>query len=218
MLTAAIEQLGPGGHWQLTRLHVPAGGGSMWEVETRKGTISEQSLDCIVAVLRMKQRAWYRRSYDETGGGAPPDCSSTDSIEGFGNPGDDETAGPARHSCQTCARNVFRKDEVDFGTECGEYAQALVFRVGSRLPNLLHIPITSLKAWRKYVLALAEDGLPVYNAVTRVALEQDKSRNGIKFSRMVPTSLRDLTEEEAAFMADIHGACALWLAANPMPR
>ena len=72
----------------LERITVPAGGGTMWEVPTidSEGVDYHKTLTGIIIGSQTGRKYW-KTSFDETGGGTPPDCFSADGVDGIGNPG-----------------------------------------------------------------------------------------------------------------------------------
>lgn len=184
--------------FDLDRVHVPAGGGLTWEIPGLVPTSSREIVGVVVA--RHAARGYWARSLEASGGGTPPDCSSTDGITGVGNPG-----GP----CITCPKNVFgsatRNGEQAAGKACKEQVLLFILREGDRLPIVVAVPPSSLLALRKYMLRLATAStpLPFWTVVTRLSLAQTKNKaNGITYSSIVPEMVKALApDESAAFRA-----------------
>ena len=81
--------------FDLGQIKVPSGQGpAMWAVPTLEG--EDEAVKTIDGVVIATQdiRVYYRTSFEDSGGGVPPDCSSADSVTGQGNPGG---------SCAECA-------------------------------------------------------------------------------------------------------------------
>jgi hypothetical protein len=68
----------------------------------------------------------------------------------------------------------------------------------SKLPKLLIVPPTSLKALRRYFLDLAGNEMPYYGVVTRLTLRQEKNAGGIKYSKIEASMVSELNDEEYA--------------------
>src|SRR3990167_10027573 len=68
----------------LTRITVPAGGATAWEVPTLTGMESVKEVEGVV-VFWSAQRAYWKEAF--AGAGVQPDCSSSDAVTGYGNPG-----------------------------------------------------------------------------------------------------------------------------------
>lgn len=188
------ENLGGGSFdpFSLDRISVPAGGGLSWTVPTIEGPVTEPAIDGVIVYWRDGRQYW-QTSFDEAGGGAPPDCFSLDGFTGTGTPGGD---------CRTC-----RYAQFGSSGRAGSQAQAcratrmlLVIRPADVLPVVVTVPPSSLKALKGYFLQLTRVGLPYYGVVTRLGLEQDKSGAGIKYSKVAPLMLARLTAEQAAIM------------------
>lgn len=199
-IQSLVAQLGPGQQFQLTRLKVPSGGGTTWEFETLTGGESVKTLDVVFGLMLGHQKSWYRTSYEDSGGGSPPDCSSSDGVTGIGNNTMNADAEPGVFKCSECPHNTWGSAEQGDGKACTDWAMGFIFRPGSRLPMLLQIPTTSVKPMSKYLMQLLDAGYDITEVVTRLELEPDKNKRGQKFSRIKPSMLVALPEEEAKRM------------------
>ena len=70
----------------LDKVTIPTGGAQMWTVPTLEGEDSVKDIYGII-VHHQDVRAYWSKSLEESGGSEAPDCSSADSITGFGTPG-----------------------------------------------------------------------------------------------------------------------------------
>jgi hypothetical protein len=180
--------LGSGGMsaFDLDRVKVPAGGGTTWQVPSLEGPDDCKFIDGIIVAWKTP-RAYWKVPFDESGGGSPPDCSSPDGILGTGKPG-----GP----CKACPLNRFESAAKGDGKACKEVVQLFVVREGDMLPLVVSAPPSSIRNVRQYLRRLAGQGIIYYGAVTRLALTQARSGNGIVYSEIVPTFSRSLEGDE----------------------
>ena len=152
----------------LTQVGLPAGGGKFWDVD---GQPTEKIYG--VVLLRDAYRAYWERSFDDSGGGEPPNCSSEDLVTGIGEPGGE---------CQKCPLNQWESAAKGSGKACQEKARMFVAIEGSLLPLFMQLPLTSALAARAYALNLAGKGLDLWDVVTEISLEPAKSAGGINYS------------------------------------
>ena len=178
--------------FDLDRVKVPAGGATSWEVPSLKGPEPTRELVGIILAARDSKQYWHKRADD--GGSSPPDCVSTDLINGVGDPG-----GP----CQVCAFNQFgsavnEKGQATKGKACKDTKLMLFIRPGDVLPLVISAPATSLNSAKKYFLRLAQSQLMFQNVVTKLTLKQEKSAGGVAYAEIEFTYVRDLTPEESS--------------------
>ena len=167
----------------LDRLAIPLGGGTNWQVPTVEG---EESLKVVQAIILFHKdgRVYWQTPFGESGGGLPPDCVSQDCITGVGNPGG---------ICANCEFALFGSappagpEKKSRGQACKQVKQLFLLQAGNRLPTLLSLPPTSLKAMRQFLLRLANFGLKYYAIVTNFALAVDSNQDGLKYSVVEPT-------------------------------
>lgn len=150
--------------FDLDRIAIPAGGGKAWEVPTLEGTEAVGVVQGVVIAWN-NARAYFDQPFEETGGGVPPACSSNDGITGVGNPGG---------QCEKCPMAQFgtARGGKGKGQACRAIRRLFIIRPGDRLPMVIALPPTSLKAAKKYFLRLASQGIPFYGVVTKFGLEQ----------------------------------------------
>jgi len=70
----------------LTRIRVPGSGGKFWNVPTLEGDEPKAEITGVIVTFQ-DHRTYWEKSFAETGGGSPPDCSSKDAVTGVGSPG-----------------------------------------------------------------------------------------------------------------------------------
>jgi hypothetical protein len=177
--------IGTGGAnvFDLDRVKIPAGGGTMWSIPSIEGgDENRDELTGIVVGFR-DGRLYWMDSFDDTGGGTPPDCSSQDGLVGIGKRYENEE--PGRWECATCPMAQFgsAKDGSGAGQACRQIRLIFMVQPGTMLPVVLAMPPTSLKPCRQYMLRLVSHGVPYYGVVTGVGLEKTKSGGGIAYSQ-----------------------------------
>jgi hypothetical protein len=157
--------------FELDRVKIPSGGGTMWEVPTLEGTEDAKAIEGVVIYFK-DQNGYWKEDYD--GQNNPPDCMSNDTLVGIGNPGGE---------CARCPLNQYGSDDKGKGKACKNMRTLFILREGDVLPLVLTLPPTSLKEARKYFLRLASKAVPYYGVVTEITLEKDKNEGGITYSK-----------------------------------
>jgi len=160
--------------FELDGIKVPSGETQFWQVPTLDGPQAEKE---IVGVIMAWQdvRAYYATSYDDSGGGTPPDCRSADGLEGSGSPGG---------VCANCSMNAY--DEETGRKPCGEYRVLFMVRPKDFLPVVAWVPPSSLKPIRSHFRRLASEGVRYWETVTSLGLEKSKSKRGQVYNEIVP--------------------------------
>lgn len=176
--------------FDVDRLKVPSGGGNLWTVPTLEGEESMKSVDGIVVYWK-EPRAYWRESFDDSGGGTPPDCQSDDGVRGVGEPGGD---------CATCPMAKFGTHAKGRGQACKQMRVLFLVRPGEFLPISVSCPPTSLDALRKFFLRLSGKGLLFNHVVVSLSLGSDKNKDGIKYSTVQPSLVRMLNDREVDMM------------------
>jgi hypothetical protein len=185
----------------LQRVKIPTGGMTAFEVEELEGPVVHKHLDVILVAIKGRQKAWWSATVEDGGGGAPPSCSSTDGIHGFGNNTLDAEAAIGQHLCAECPWGKFGSARGGgAGKDCKDFSVLFFFRQGSRMPTVMNVPATSLKALQAYVLRLIDGGKRMEGVVTRIALKKAQSASGISYSQLDISYQRDLTEADAEAM------------------
>ncbi|MGI9297785.1 MAG: hypothetical protein ACR2QC_07795 [Gammaproteobacteria bacterium] len=178
----------------LDRIKIPAGGGTIWSVPSLEGDQGAKSIEGVV-IDWFEPRAYWATSFDESGGGTPPDCASEDGLTGRGQPGGD---------CAKCPLSQFgsapgkKNGEFSRGQACRQARVLFLLRPSLLLPQVVICPPTSLGAVRQFFLRLASNMVPISRALCSFKLEEDRNADGIKYSKMLPSMVRQLGDEEAA--------------------
>ena len=194
----------------LTRIVVPGSGGKMWAVETIEGEKEMAELLGIIVFTQITRTYW-EKSFDETGGGEPPNCYSPDGVIGIG-----EIANTVKdHMCGNCHMAEFAKDGS--GCPCKENRQVFLVMRDEILPVVVKTPVMSLKNAKKYLTGLSSRRQKAHSVYSSLTLAPTKNKKGIKYSQIVFTksgdvedpvltaayakSLRPFLEKQAARMA-----------------
>lgn len=178
--------------FDLPRIKVPSGGGSIWQVPKAGGGV--QGVDTLegIIVAFKRTRAYWDPNAPK---GSLPQCKSNNAVVGVGDPGG---------SCKTCPHAQFGtatndRGEPAAGQACNSKEIWFMLRTDSFLPTAIALPATSMKAAKAYRISqLGSVGMSFAGVVTSIKLEQGTSGDGIDYSRIVPTIGRVLTAEEAA--------------------
>lgn len=177
--------------FDLERIKMPAGGNPFWAITDLQGEQQAvKELEGIIIAWR-DTRSYWEKSFDETGGGAPPDCSSSDAIEGQGKPGG---------LCCNCPKAVFGSAAKGTGQACRLVRILFFLMPGKLLPNVVFISPGSHKAIRQFFLRAVSAGIPYNGAVTRLGLRVAQSSDGIDYSQVVPLAGPRLSAEQVAFV------------------
>ena len=89
------------------------------------------------------------------------------------------------------------------GKDCKDFSVLFFFREGSRIPSVMSVPATSLKALQNYVLRLIDNGKRFEGVVTRISLVPATSAGGITYSKLDINFVKDLDEGAAANMVKV---------------
>jgi len=215
-LAAVRENIGDG---QLTRfdldsVKMPAGGGIAWEIP---GEASDGGPDvckefAALIIHAADQRAYWKKSIDESGGGSPPDCQSSNAREGHGNPGGE---------CALCPFSKFGsakpkpgQDEAK-GQACRQIKLLFLMRPVGILPIALALPPTSLKPAKMYLLRLGSRGLPYYGTLTKFSLAKTSS-GGNDYSVAQLTQGEVLSDEQLAFVRGLRAEMLRTIQTEPI--
>jgi hypothetical protein len=169
-------------------LKVPSGGGKSWELEGPEGERSEREL--LGVVIHFNQaRAYWQDAY--SGEGKEPDCSSSDGITGYGDPGG---------QCVTCPMAAWGSAGGGSRAQaCKSMSRVYVMLEDDLLPHLLQVPPSSLAIWKKYRLRLGTT--PYWKCLTRLTLDKAVNRAGIAYSQVGFAMAGRLDEEKAGRVA-----------------
>ncbi len=189
---------------------IPGSGGLSWNVPDINGEpVSTDELVGVV-ILMGNRRAYWSKSFDETGGGSPPDCSSLDANNGVGFiRGDDPTKDPVARECKTCPMSQWgskNNDPEDNQQACSKRKLAFLVRPDDIIPLKVDLAPTSVKPFKKFMNRLSRVRVMKHGAVVGLRLINDKSRTGIKYSVVSPRLLSTLNAEQAGCMKALGNA------------
>lgn len=174
----------------LPRLTVPPGGMKFWTIKTPEGDHPAQALEGII-VHWDQPRAWWEKTLEESGGNAPPDCSSPD-----GKVGTDVNG--VTYACAPCRLNQFGSAPNGRGKACKEKRMLYVLMPDRMLPTVVQAPSTSIAPIREYFVQLidGEEPRPYWATKTQLSLETITPGDGFPYSRIVAKSLGPLDEAQ----------------------
>jgi len=140
--------------------------------------------------------AYWKISFDESGGGDMPDCFSPDSLRP--DPGIIE---PQSQHCKLCDKNQFGSEvpkeegEEVFGKACKNMRRVHVLVEGSFLPYRLSLSPANLKPANLFLTVLASQGLSYLHVITEFSLKEARNKKGIKYSEIVFKKLKKIESQ-----------------------
>jgi len=181
----------------LDKIKVPSGEIPLWMVQTLEGPKGMEALEGVIAMVSMGRGYWQS---DEVGN-TPPDCSSEDTITGYGRRGAmDTTDGP--HDCATCIMNQFgtatKNGVAGAGKACNERAHLFLLTGMGYLPQVVQVPATSLGGWRKFIARLSSFGKAYSAVVVKMTLAPKKNKGGTNYMEIVFNSVSVLPPDAVA--------------------
>lgn len=191
--------------FDLERIKIPAGGMTQWQVVDSNGEVeSLKSITCAIPYMR-NDKSYWKESFQETGGGRPPNCISLDLINQAEEKGvGDNGTGLGEHVCRTCPQNQWGSHPLGGGGKaCRETWILFVLRQGREkhlFPSILVLTPGSLKSWMAYNTSLTSQGLYYASVLHRLELQAATSKGGIKYAEVKPSLERELTEPELDHM------------------
>jgi hypothetical protein len=189
----------------LERIKIPAGGGTAWTIQGLDGEEMLKELSGIIIAWR-DTRAYWSVPMEESDGNMPPDCCSLDARTGEGEPGG---------NCHKCPNAEFGSGSKGEGQACKLVRQLFLVREDNLLPEIVHLPPSSLKPARQYFLRLASKGVPCYSVITKIGLEKTKNGQGIVYAKAALTSGGRLTPDQTKRAKDYAAMIDPFLKAAP---
>ena len=175
------ENLGGGdgvSPFDLPRISVPTGGGASFMVPGVGGETAEREIEGIILHTRMS-RAWYAMSFEEVGGGHPPDCVSEDGVVGVGALAEKHGTKGEPFLCETCPNSRFGSDRRGGGgQDCSSIRPIFLLRRGDLLPVRINVPAGSIRNARTFLVACTMAGLRYHQVLVRLGLEKRSQQNG----------------------------------------
>ena len=167
------------------RISMPAGA-TVWTVPDIAGELNFKELSGIILLQRRVRRFW-KLNIENSGGKQPPDCYSSDFKRGVGSPGG---------NCLVCPHAQYGSNPKG-GRACKEYRELLFLRPENLLPDIVSLPITSIKSVDDYLTLLSRTGRACYGVVTKIGLEKTKNGQGMEYPRATFKAGQLLTDEQA---------------------
>lgn len=138
--------------------------------------------------------AWWKKSFQETGGGEQPDCSSLDGKYGVLDGGD-------AVECITCPYNQFgsgtdEEGQKTKGKACKNMKRLHVLIDGHELPRRLTLPPSSLKEADTFLCTLRDQQIAAISARLKFSLVEGRSGQGIAYSQIHFEYLNQIAIEE----------------------
>lgn len=181
------------GVFDLDRITVPPGAGTMWNVPGLDGMEAAKSLRGIIIGI-IGRRSYWLLSLDEQSEPSPPDCASDDAKTGRGLYGVGSDLHPTG-DCASCPMNQFQEVKGRTTKPCGEQRLVLFLREGTLLPVVIQLSPTSMKEMKKHQLRMAGQGVPYYTAITE--LELRKVEASPAYSVVVPSMKGRIDRDQA---------------------
>ncbi len=173
----------------LIRISFPSGKSKTWiipDIEAEGGEVEQKSIQGII-VMTQSTRQYWEQSFEETGGGTPPDCSSEDAVNGRGNPGGE---------CSNC---IYSEFDPDTNRQlCKENRLIFMVMQNDILPIMVAAPPTSLKNVRKYLMGLISKRKYAHSVYTELTLETDKSLEGIAYPKINIRKIGDVENPDVS--------------------
>lgn len=181
------------GMFDLDRVTVPPGAGTMWNVPGLDGMEAAKELRGVIIGI-IGRRSYWEVSLDEQKEPTPPDCSSDDAKFGRGLYGIGSDLHPTGE-CASCPMNQFQEVRGRNTKPCGEQRLILLLREGTMLPVVVQLSPTSMRELKAHMLRLASSGVPYYKAITVLGLKKVDATPA--YSVVVPSMAGRIDAESA---------------------
>lgn len=192
------------GEFDLDRVGMPSGGATTWVIPDIEGEIETKTLTGVMVHWK-EARAFWHKSFDETGGGSPPDCFSNDNTIGEGAFGPGSEGNPTG-KCADCPMSDWGSanpaDDSVRGQACKQMRVVYLIQPDSLLPLVIVLPPTSINAHKKFLLRLVGKAIPYWGVVVNVELEKQRSAGGINYAAATWAVASKLAVDEADKMRE----------------
>jgi hypothetical protein len=175
------------GPMDLERIKISPGGARTFELKDLGGEAIVREVFGVILDSREERMLW-KLPMEQSNGGRPPDCFAADARMGIGDPGGD---------CRICRFAQFGSAPKGEGQACKLVRRLYLLRPGNLLPDILNLPVSSIKPLLQYLRRLSAKGRPCYSLMTNIGLEKARSSQGIEYSRATFTAGELLSPEEA---------------------
>ena len=119
--------------------------------------------------------SYWENSFDETGGGVPPDCYSMDSEIPQGDKQQSKL-------CYNCPMNKF--GSKGRGKACKNMWRLHILCDDSQIPKRMTIPPSNILGVQDFLVKLRDLNLPHELAKLKITLKKAKSKDGIEYSQL----------------------------------
>ncbi len=146
-----------------------------------------------IVLMMGRNRSFWLKSFEESGGGSPPDCVSDDLRIGMGDR--DGSGVIAKHECATCPHNQWDSGANGVGKRCQESIAMLTARddkPGRKLPSVVRIQPGSLRFADDYLLATSPTALFTTSKSCRPLARPASSMDASRSRRVAGSSRRRL--------------------------
>ena len=192
--------------FDLDRVGLPGAGGLAWTVPDINGEPVARTELRGVILLHGNRRAYWEESFEDSGGGSPPDCLSNDGVHGSGRiAGDEKKRAGIDRQCRQCPMSQWGSASSGEGQACQQRKLLFFLRPGDTLPLVIDLAPTSLRPLSRFMLRLTSRGISCHGAEVALGLKSTQSKGGITYSvispRLVATFPHDETERLAKMAA-----------------
>ena len=188
----------------LTRVPIPAGGGTTWMVPDITEDRAAKTIDGILVYQCVRGVLWPKDDPEE---GSLPLLVSTDlKTARLVAPDSVDKAllakiEPAKNADGTydwekLPQNEWGSGKGGKGKAAKEQRVLYILPADSPLPLVVVIQPGSLKGWREFMVAITKAGVPYYRAVVSLSLVKETSANGQPYAQVVPKLIGTLTPEQ----------------------
>lgn len=127
-----------------------------------------------------RTNAYWIESYDDSGGGSPPTCSSLNGVTPEVGSEEIQCSG---NCCLDCPHNKYGSGKKG-GKACKNMKRVHILVDGSLMPFRLTVPPSNLKAVDLYVSLLTSQGVPYQLVETEFSLRTAQNKDGIEYSEL----------------------------------
>lgn len=195
------------------RAVIPSGGMTVFSIKRGVDDMDPETVKAIDGVIVCHHPAYAYWPQAIGAESTPPDCTSTDGIEGL-----DRRTGEIV-PCATCPYNQFGSEVREDGNPgrgkaCKNGHRLYILRDGEFLPVLLALPATGLRPLKTYLQSLiiprrpGEASLRPWQVVTRIALKGAKNAEGKPYALPTFERLGVLPNDKAAAVREYAQAFA----------
>lgn len=159
-------------------------------------------------IILQKQfcNAYWKDSFDKSGGGTPPDCSSLDAITPDYNSPEVQS-----DKCAKCAQNKFGSGDKGSGKACKNMCRVHILLKDSPTPNRLTLSPANLSPIADYISKVSLAGFPFQLVETTFSLKPTTNKGGIEYSEVVLKKGRLISDKGEADI--IKTALTQWMPA-----